>query len=514
MNRSNSHDGPSGSLNGSPSNSSQSNTPQSIIPQANIPQSNIPQSNIPLCVDLDGTLIKTDLFFESLVLFLWKSPWRVLEVLFALLKGRAVCKSFIAQQVMPRFDLLPYHEEVVEYIQSERERGRRTVLVTATHERFAEGVANHLGFFDDVHATTSDKNLKGGKKAEFLKQRYGEFEYIGDSSADLAVWKSACHAGIVQSHPSVVRRALTLHPEATRFSSVRASSGPLRMLRIHQWVKNFLVFLPLLMAHRVGEFHLLVQAAIAFLLFSMTASAVYIFNDLGDVENDRTHHSKKHRPLAAGDVSIPFAVGSGLTLFVVAFLLSGLLPWRFSLVLAGYFLLTSAYSLRLKKIAVLDVVTLASLYTIRILAGGAATEVAISEWLLTFSLFIFFSLACMKRLSELLGLAKRNLTETVGRGYHADDVEQMAIFGSVSGYLSILVLALYINSPIVSELYAAPSFLWLLCPVLLFWITRIWLLARRGEVHEDPIVFALRDRASYVVFGLAIGIMLFASAPL
>jgi 4-hydroxybenzoate polyprenyltransferase len=213
-------------------------------------------------------------------------------------------------------------------------------------------------------------------------------------------------------------------------------------------------------------------------------------------------------------VSIPFAVGSGLTLFVVAFLLSGLLPWRFSLVLAGYFLLTSAYSLTLKKIAVLDVVTLASLYTIRILAGGAATEVAISEWLLTFSLFIFFSLACMKRLSELLGLAKRNLTETVGRGYHADDVEQMAIFGSVSGYLSILVLALYINSPIVSELYAKPSFLWLLCPVLLFWITRIWLLARRGEVHEDPIVFALRDRASYVVFGLAIGIMLFASAPL
>ena len=466
---------------------------------------------VPLCVDLDGTLVKTDLFFESIVLLLWKSPWRIFELFISLLKGRSCCKAWIAEEVLPRFELLPYREDVLAYIQQERERGRKIILATASHARVAEGVAGHLGLFDEVHATTAARNLKGENKATFLRERFQVYEYIGDSGADLSVWKSASGAGIVESRARLTQSALALHPNAKRFSSGRKPFAGLRMLRIHQWVKNLLIFLPILMAHRISEVQLMGQACIAFLLFSMTASAVYIFNDLGDVENDRAHHLKKKRPLAAGDISIPFAIGTGIALLVTALALSTLLPLQFSLVLIGYFILTSAYSLALKTVAVLDVVTLASLYTVRIIAGGAATGVLVSEWLLTFSLFIFFSLACMKRLSELLGLAKRNLTQTVGRGYQADDIEQMAIFGSVSGYLSVLVLALYINSPTVTKLYQAPAFLWLLCPVLLFWITRIWLLARRGEVHEDPIVFALRDRVSYLVFGLALGIMLLAS---
>ncbi|MCI5066442.1 UbiA family prenyltransferase [bacterium] len=478
-----------------------------------------------LCVDLDGTLLRGDLLHESSLKLFARSPLRFFSLLVrfvsALLfpggkantQGRrssaiADLKSALADQVALRPELLPYREEVLDYIQRAKEEGRKVVLVTASHERYATAISSHLGLFDEVYGTTRERNLKGVYKAQFLEDHFHSFEYLGDSWADRTVWEKAAKVGVVATSARVKREALRIDPGATVFEDPFSLLTVVRMLRVHQWVKNFLLFVPLLMAHQVLLLPSLLSAGIAFVLFSLTASCVYLLNDLVDLENDRSHPTKRFRPLAAGKVSpVSALVAAGFLLSIVAVGLS-FLPLPFTYTLGVYLVLTTSYSFSLKRIAVLDIVTLASLYTIRIIAGGAAAGIPVSEWLLAFSLFMFFSLACVKRCSELLSVQERKLTKAQGRGYTAQDLEQIAVFGSVSGYLSILVMALYINSPAVVELYANPRILWLLCPTLLYWVTRVWLLARRGEVHEDPIVFALRDRVSYVVLGIAIGVVL------
>jgi 4-hydroxybenzoate polyprenyltransferase len=294
-----------------------------------------------------------------------------------------------------------------------------------------------------------------------------------------------------------------------RFTA-RAPALLVRTLRVHQWVKNLLVVVPLVMAHRWNDFDQVVKAALAFLAFSLCASAVYILNDLADLESDRRHPTKQRRPLASGALNVSVAIGLVPLLLLSAAALTFLTSTGFALLLALYFGLTSAYSFALKRIAILDIVVLASLYTLRVLAGGRAVDVPVSPWLLGFSMFLFFSLACMKRFSEFLALRKRNEELVAGRGYRASDLEQIASFGVASGYLSVLVIALYVNSAEVTRLYREPQALWMICPLLLYWISRTWLIAHRGEMHEDPIVFAYQDRASYIV-GLLCAAILFAA---
>lgn len=453
----------------------------------------------PLCVDLDGTLIRSDLFIEGIFGLIKSHPLEIPRFVMHLLSGRAEAKQFVAERVPVNPELLPYNPDVLALIERERRKGRKIVLATASHKSLADSVANHLGIFDEVLGTEGSHNLKSDKKALKLEEEYGRFDYVGDSSADLTVWKRAENAYVVSSDRRFISAAEQMAPVAETFAPPSPALAAIKALRPHQWVKNLLLFLPPIMAHRLFDSAIFFNTLISFVVFCATASTVYLLNDFCDLNSDRRHPKKKNRPLANGTLLPYLGVQLILAMLALAALGAMMLPHNFTSVLLTYFILTCAYSFHLKQVVVLDIVLLAGLYTVRIIAGGAAAGIPVSKWLLGFSMFMFFSLACVKRFSELLAVRERKQEALHGRGYQAADIEQLSTFGAASGYLSVLVLALYVSSPDVSALYTHPSVLWLLCPVVLYWISRTWLLAHRGEVNEDPIVFALSDKVSYLV---------------
>ena len=464
-----------------------------------------------LYVDLDGTLIRTDLLFESFARLLRASPIRALIAVLYLLAGRAAFKRKLATSVRIEASGLPYQEEFLRLLTAERNKGRRLVLATASDERFAAEIGAYLGIFDRVLGSNGKVNLKGKRKLEaIVRDAQGKpFAYAGNSSADLPIWKAASECIVVDAPRAVVSQLRAFAPSC----SVIGGSKPLvpallKTMRPHQWVKNLLVFVPVITAHKLSDQWRLTDAALAFVVFSLTASAVYVINDLVDLEADRHHPLKRRRPLASG--VLPLSAGMLLVplLLATATALAFTLPAAFGSVLGLYFAITLAYSLYLKQRILIDILLLASLYTIRIFAGGMAAQVPVSEWLMAFSMFLFLSLACVKRYSELYLLKKANKMESKGRGYVADDLDQIGRFGSASAYSAVLVLALYVSSEEVRSLYAHPMMLWFICPIFLYWLSRIWLLAHRGQVDDDPIVFALKDPASYVVGILLAAVML------
>lgn len=471
------------------------------------------RKNRVLCVDLDGTLIRSDMLLESLCHTLKRKPWSVFQMPFWLMKGRAHLKQRLAEGTKINAALLPYHVELLEFLKAEHQGGRKIALATASDESLARSVAEHLGIFSEVHASNGTVNLKGKHKLSRLIGAYGDsgFDYAGNESADLSVWERSAEVIIVGPESSF-RDKLPKNVSVRTFPppNVSAVKTLLRALRVHQWVKNLLLFVPLLMAHRVADPAALSASFVAFICFCLCSSSVYVLNDLFDLESDREHHSKRRRPFASGELPLSLAFFIVPIFLLVAATLSLVLPIQFTGALIFYFLLTLSYSLRLKQIVLVDILVLASLYTIRILAGGEATEIRVSEWLLAFSMFFFLSLACVKRFSELFVLRQSNKSEAKGRGYVAADLEQIAQFGSASGYLSILVLALYVSGKEVAALYSHPGVLWLGCPLLLYWISRVWLIAHRGKLHDDPIVFAIRDRVSYIIGAAALLLMLLA----
>lgn len=469
--------------------------------------------HLPLIIDLDGSLISTDLLLESLMKVLRTRPYLLFLLPFWLLKGRAFLKAKLAERCKIDAAALPYNEQVLALIEREKKLGRKICLVTASTEQFANQIADHLGLFDEVFGSRDDHNLKGARKASFLVQRFGKgrFDYTGDSRADIAVWKEAAKVYVVTGSLSFFKRIEHQFPGAELITAPKLTPYiVIRQMRVHQWVKNLLIFVPPIMAHNLLELPVVFSAIAAFFSFSFCASGVYIINDLVDLEADRQHHYKRHRPLASG--TLPLHMGASMVPFLwgTSLLLALFLPVSFLLVLGSYLLITTLYSFLLKRIEVLDVVTLAGLYTVRVLAGGMACSVVVSPWLLAFSLFMFLSLGCVKRYSELFVMRQKEQEITHGRGYRASDLEMIGQCGISSGYISVLVLALYINSDVVIHFYRYPEVLWMLCPVILFWITRVWLLAHRGELHEDPIVFALHDVVSFIVAGLSMVITLLA----
>lgn len=465
----------------------------------------------PLCVDLDGTLIKTDLLVESFFLFLLKYPWLLPAIPFWLFKGKAYLKQELARRVELDVTHLPYHLGFITWLRQQHARGRILVLATSAAETFAHQIAQHLGIFSQVIATTGDANLSGPRKAEKLCHDFGErgFDYAGNASVDIAVWAHARQAILVNPDRGVRNRAGKIAEIGAEFDD--RAGNPLiiwsKALRLHQWLKNVLIFAPLLAAHRIHEFSLLSQAIFAFFIFGMCASSVYLLNDLLDLSADRQHPRKRLRPFATGILPVTTGMLAIPFLLLLAFLLAILLlPPIFSWVLLGYYILTLIYSLYCKKIVMLDVLMLATLYTSRIIAGAAATSVIPSFWLLAFSMFFFLSLALAKRYTELLAMQETGRDRTQGRGYYVNDLQLLEMQGSASGYISVLVLALYINSNTSQALYTHPQVIWLLCPLLLYWISRVWLQTHRGDMHDDPIIFALRDRVSQglVLLGTAI----------
>ena len=478
---------------------------------------------VPLCVDLDGTLISTDLLHESLFALVGDHPLRALSVPGWLKEGKAALKHRIAQEVDLDAATLPYRAEVVDWLREQKAAGRTLVLATASHEKYAQAVADHLGLFDQVIGSDAIHNRRSASKIQAIQERVGDvFDYAGDSDADLPLVE-ACRKIVLVEPTSALAAAAKKAGKIERVfegrgrdmsGNARPSRGRamLKLMRPHQWAKNALLFVPLVVGHRLGEPALLFAAFLGFLAFSAAASSVYIVNDLVDIESDRQHPRKRKRPLAAGNVKIPVAVVATGALLVAATALAlaagGLvfLAW-----LAAYLALTTAYSFVLKRRLLVDVLVLAWLYTHRMMAGGVAVDIDLSPWLIAFSSFVFLSLAFVKRYTELKRVSAENQNTNARRGYRTDDLPLIGNVGPSAGMAATLVLALYIQSDVAQELYDRPEALWALLPLFLVWILRVWFLAYRGELNEDPIAFAISDKGSYLCL-LAVALVMLLAA--
>lgn len=471
---------------------------------------------VPLCVDLDGTLVRSDLLVESAFALLRQNLLFCLLFPFWLLGGKCRLKAEIAKRIVIDASLLPYNETLLEDLRRQHDAGRCLVIATASNERLAQAVADHLGLFSSVRASDDKINLSGPRKRDCLVELYGRrgFDYAGNDKADLVVWDSCDRAILVEPGAGVERSAR----KTGRVSKVIAAessqaAGLLRAVRPHQWLKNVLVFVPLVLAQRFLEPQILFQALLAFVSFCLCASSVYLLNDLVDLESDRLHPTKRHRPFASGQFSIWNGLRAIPLLLLGAFGIAGFLPVEFLLVLVVYYCATIAYSFRLKRVALIDVLTLGGLYTLRIIGGAAAVQVVTSSWLLAFSMFLFLSLALAKRYTELYTLKKESGAMHNTRGYRREDLDILSHFGVASAFSAVLVLALYINSDTIRQIYAYPEAFWVLCPLMLYLISRIWLLAHRGELHEDPVIFVMRDGRSIIMVMLGALVLLAAMVP-
>lgn len=466
-----------------------------------------PAVSRPLCVDLDGTLIKSDSLLDALCELVRRNPLQIWRLPLWLAGGRARLKAEVARRAPLDPARLPYNALLLRYLQGQWREGRPMYLATGADSGLAERVAEHLGIFKGVLGSSGKTNLTSSRKLSRLRSRFDEFDYIGNSSADVAVLAGAREAMV--ANPTLgLRVALRLKKIAVvgEFVDRRPTVRTLvKAIRVHQWAKNVLLFAPLLLSHRLTAGS--VSAAVAaFFCFSCMASANYLMNDMLDMENDRRHRWKRLRPFAAGDLSVAGGVFLAALLSLASLALLPLLPREFALWLGLYIVATVSYSLYLKKLAVVDVLLLSGLYTVRLLAGGAATSTPISQWLAGFSSLLFLSLAMVKRFSELENLRERGATATNGRGYVVADMDQIRSFGTASAYAAVVVFMLYIARPDVTELYRHASRLWLVVPLLIYWLNRVWLLASRGNLHEDPVVFAMRDRMSLAV-GAAVALV-------
>jgi 4-hydroxybenzoate polyprenyltransferase len=456
-----------------------------------------PQSGVrPLIVDLDGTLVPIDLLVEQFAAIASKDWREALGALGKLRRGKSALKTAVAEASELQPALLPYDPAVIAAVRKARNQGRPVYLATASHQLHAEAIASHLGLFDGVFATTGDVNLAGPAKARVLVEQFGDggFDYIGNHSDDLDVWKHSSTALAVRPSASVRRRLKRLNIPFEIIECRRSGVRDwIRALRIHQYSKNLLIFVPLLAGHA----HSLAQwlaASLMFVAFCLAASSAYLLNDLLDLESDRQHPTKVFRPLASGTISTQAAVIAIPVLLFSAIAISAIISPLCPLVVAGYLLLTLGYSFYLKRRMLVDVVALALLYTIRIIAGSVASGITPSEWLLGFSLFAFASLAIIKRYTEVAGRLDRNLVDISHRNYRRDDLAVLASLAAATGTNAVTVFAMYVNSPAVTQLYSRPKLLWLICPLLLYLLGRALMVSNRREMHDDPVVWALRDR--------------------
>jgi 4-hydroxybenzoate polyprenyltransferase len=456
-------------------------------------------NKVPLVVDLDGTLILSDMLHESALSLLKIRPIDVFKIPFWLVRGKAALKKQLAESFTFDAAQLPYNVRLLEWLIDQKSNGVSLVLCTASDIRIAESVSSHLGIFDEVFASDGAINLVGPAKTKSLIDRYGlgGFDYAGNSNADLVVWQSSRNAIIVNASLKLENRARKTANVTEVFATCSSPvKTTLRVIRAHQWLKNLLLFAPLFAAH---EAHILQSwwvLAIAFLSFSFCASAVYIANDLFDLDSDRQHPRKRERPFASGRTSALVGVGLVPFLLLTSAILAQQIGQSYSIWLLVYFTITCAYTWGLKRIVIVDCLTLGMLYTVRIVAGAAVIDKQLSFWLLAFSVFLFVSLAYVKRYAELNVQNFNGSKKSHGRGYLTSDAPLVQSLGISSGYASVLVLALYLNSESILTLYRRPEIMWAGVPIVLFWVNWMWLQAHRGQMHDDPILFAVKDKAS------------------
>lgn len=463
----------------------------------------------PLCVDLDGTLVKLDTLWQSIFMLLRKNPFHLLHMVRWALSGPAHLKQEVMQRVELNPTGLPYNPILLDFLRKEKEAGRKLLLTTAANEKAAQAIAEHLDCFDQVLASTSGHNLKAERKLHAIQKSCSTFSYAGDSAADLPIWDEAEEIILVNPSQKVRRK---MAKKATHVLEDRPSTlkSWIRSIRINQWTKNLLIFVPILLGHQWSDPSTALHALVAFFSFSFMASAIYLLNDLFDISADQLHPRKRNRPLASGNLPLTTGLFS-IPLLIMASMILGLsLSWHFCAILLIYLLLTTLYSSLIKTLAIFDVLTLTGLFTLRIFAGASATLILLSPWLIVFSVFFFLSLALVKRVAELKELEKSGdaSSKAEGRGYTVRDLPLLLALGACSGFQAVQVFTLYINSDKAIKLYSNPVLLWMLCPLLLFWLSRIWLLVWRGRIKDDPLHFAAADVPTYLIGILSILIIL------
>lgn len=467
----------------------------------------MPRKKIPLVLDLDGTLTKTDTLWELVLDIAIRQPLKLPLLFGALIRGKKHLKAFAASHGRVDWSALPLNDAVAALRNG---AGQPIVLATASNEVVAKEVDRFHGPFAYVFASDEQTNLKGQAKAQKLVDHFGDeaFDYVGNDFADFPIFQHARRKYLVSRNARVVAKARQIFPDLIVLDepTKTTTSALIRALRPHQWAKNLLIAVPALAGHAIGA-DVLVSLLIAFASFSLLASSVYLFNDLVDISHDRYHPSKRHRPIASGELPIPTAVLSSFVLTVASLALALIvLGPVFLFVLLAYGTASIAYSVLIKKIVLVDVFVLAGLYGIRLLAGAVATGISLSPWLIGFGLFAFLSLALAKRFAELFA-KKDGLSKLSGRGYRPNDRPIVAALGIASGFVSAVILSLWVDEPASNALYGSPLWLWILPGAWLYWVSRVWLLAHRGALNDDPVFFALTDRVSYLV-GVLIAVAL------
>jgi len=450
-----------------------------------------------IVTDLDGTLIKSDILYESIISYLKINFFFIIKILMWALKGKALLKRKLANEVFLDVEKIPYNECVLDYLKKEKEKGRYLVIASASNSVFVNSIADHLGIFDEA-LSSGKRNLSGKNKADLLVDRFGSagYEYIGNSNDDVPVWDKAGAATIVSrsyNFSKKISRKIKV-PVVNSMINKPPVFTWLKAIRLHQWVKNLIVFFPIIASHRFLEWAVLSKSLLAFFSFSLCASSIYIVNDLIDLQEDRKHPEKRKRAFACGDMDIATGAKLFLLLMTLAIVIATFINiYTFYVVMTAYLLITIIYSAKIKQVIMADVVTLGCLYTMRIVAGAMATDIELSVWLLTFSVFAFCGLALLKRFGEF---SRSSSEEERGRGYQVNDASIIAMLGIGASLISILIFVLYINDPFAANLYSNPKFLWILVPVFLYWFGRIWILASRGLMNYDPVLFVTRDYVS------------------
>lgn len=456
-----------------------------------------------ICVDLDGTLILTDTLLELFLRLLKHAPHLFCLVPFWLLfKGKAYLKSKLARQWAGYIKNVPFNTALINWLRKEKAAGATLYLATACEENMAKNIVAEWGLFEAVFGSTASNNLRSAQKAALLVAKFGEqgFAYAGNATADLPVWKHAAEVIVVNACPRVLAKAKAQNPNKPLVvipPPSRTIKAFLRTIRIHQWSKNLLIFIPLILSHTYGEFPRLINALIAFFAFSLFASATYIINDFCDIEADRAHAEKKNRPLASGKISIPVSAVIFIVFMLLAIGLMSLLPQGTFLLALAYLVLTLTYSFSLKRAVLIDVIALSILYILRIYFGAIAVDVPVSFWLVSFSIFIFLSLGFLKRYVELKATPATG-HNLAGRGYRTSDLEIIAPMGIAAGVVSVLVYIIYIDR-FAANFYEAHINLMWGSIVFLYFICKLWIAAGRGMVTSDPIVYSLKNKENYVL---------------
>lgn len=471
-------------------------------------------SDVPLYVDLDGTLIRTDMLWETLLVAIRVAPWILVLIPFWLLRGRAYLKHRLAILAHIEPESLPYNLVLLKYLRCQQKAGRPIYLATASNIGIAQAVARHLQLFGAVIASDENANKSGSAKLDAIREhaRCASFAYAGNSWDDWPLFKAADHVILVNTSSRLKKEVLAKCRVAGSFMDRQERFRALvETMRPHQWAKNILLFIPMLTSHYWADFSRVLALGKAFLSFSLMASCVYFINDMLDTQSDRTHPTKCKRAFASGRLSYSHGVGFAAALAAIAALLAINVSTHFALALLLYLALTVIYSVWLKRVVLLDVLMLATLYTLRVIAGASVIQVTLTFWLLAFSVLLFFGLATLKRCAELSILQQKGITASAGRDYQVVDMGVLKMMGLASCYLAVLVSGLYFNSPDVSRLYMSPHALWFVCPLLLYWVSRMWLLSDRGQMNEDPVLFAVRDKCSLAIMFM-IGVLVVAAA--